>query len=619
MDHPSFGIAIVGRLLEAMGLRVGIISQPKSEKDYRKLGTPALGFFVTSGNIDSMVSHYTAAKRRRSDDPYTPGNKAGSRPDRAVIVYSQKLRELFGEIPIIIGGLEASFRRFAHYDYWDDAVRPSILPDSGADLLVYGMGEYQTREIARRLRAGEPISTMTDIRGTCFLTENPALLPAGAVSCASFDKVREDKKTYARAYAMQMEEQDHITGRAIVQKHGRAFLVQNPPMEPVEGEELDDVFRLPFTRSVYPMHESKGEVKAIEEIEFSIQHNRGCFGNCNFCSIAFHQGRVVSARSRQSVLEEAKRMIKSPRFKGYIHDVGGATANFRGPSCDKQRKHGMCKNRKCLAPTPCPNLKVDHTEYREMLEELRHLPGVKRVFVRSGLRFDYINADPDERFFTQLVKHHISGQLKVAPEHCSAAVLDKMGKPHISAYEKFSKTFYSTTKKVGKEQYLVPYLMSSHPGSTLRDAVELAVFLKRNNIRPEQVQDFYPTPGTASTCMFYTGLDPFTMEPVYVPRTPEEKAMQRALLQYYRPENRSVIIKALIKAGRADLVGTGKNCLVPPDKSFRERQNRQEQAHSGRRGGQTGGKGANSFAHTRGSSGANPRNKGAKAPKRKGR
>jgi uncharacterized radical SAM protein YgiQ len=566
VDHPSFGVAIITRLLESMGFRVAVVAQPKTDADYSRFGAPELGFFVTGGNIDSMVSHYTAAKRLRSDAPYTAGNRAGARPDRAVTVYCKRLRELYPDIPIMIGGLEASFRRFAHYDYWADTVMPSILLDSGADLLTYGMGENQTRAIAARLAAGEPISGLTDIRGTCFLGAQ-SQIPKDSVSCASYHKVSTNKESFARAYALQAAEQDHINGKAVIQKHTDSlYLIQNPPMPPLTTEELDVIYALPFERMYHPSYEILGGVKAIEEVEFSIMHNRGCFGGCNFCSIAFHQGRSVTARGKESVVEEARALTKSPRFKGYIHDVGGATANFRGPSCDVQLKKGICVHRKCLAPTPCPNLKVDHSEYLDILREIRALPKVKKVFVRSGLRYDYINLDKDKTFLRELVQHHVSGQLKVAPEHCSPTVLDFMGKPHISAFEKFMADFYTETKRAGKKQYLVPYLMSSHPGSTLKDAVALAVFLKKHNIRPEQVQDFYPTPGTASTAMFYTGLDPFTMKPVYIPRDPEEKAMQRALLQFYNPANRATVAKALRKAGRGDLIGTGPDCLIPPER-----------------------------------------------------
>lgn len=582
VDHPSFGVAIISRVLEAMGFRVGILAQPDvaSDRDFTRYGRPRLGFFVTSGNIDSMVAHYTAAGRKRSDDAYTAGNRAGRRPDRAVIVYSRRLKAIYPHCPVIIGGLEASFRRFAHYDYWQDGVRPSILADSGADLLSYGMGELQTREIARRLAAGEKAEALRDIRGTCWMA-GPGEIPRQGVSCASFQKVRDDKALYAKAYRLQAENQDHITGKTVIQKQGDNYLIQNPPMRPLTREELDQVFALPFARMYHPSYEALGGVKAIEEVEFSIMHNRGCFGGCSFCSIAFHQGRTVVSRSVESVVEEGRALTRSPRFKGYIHDVGGATANFRGPSCKKQETKGMCLHRRCLAPAPCPNLEVSHREYLDILRRLRELPGVKRVFVRSGLRYDYINLDRDNTFLRELVEHHVSGQLKVAPEHCSPGVLDRMGKPHIGAYLAFSRSYYAATKKIGKEQYLVPYLMSSHPGSTLGDAVELAVFLKKQNIRPEQVQDFYPTPGTASTCMFYTGLDPDTLEPVHVARTPEEKAMQRALLQYFRPENRELVRKALEKAGRRDLIGPGKDCLIP-GRSGGNAGNRQSRPPTGR-------------------------------------
>ena len=570
VDHPSFGIAIISRLLESLGYRVAILSQPRGGDDFTQYGRPQLGFFVTGGNIDSMVSHYTAAGRKRSDDPYIAGNKSGWRPDRALTVYCRKLRELYADTPIIIGGLEASFRRFAHYDCWDDSVRPSVLVENGADLLVYGMGERQTRQIARRLDAGEKISALTDIRGTCLLTDG-SNLPDGSVSCASFHKVAADKAAFARAFRMQAAEQDAVCGRPVVQQQGENFyLVHNPPAAPLKQSELDDIFALPFMRMYHPSYEKPGGVKAIEEVEFSIMHNRGCFGGCNFCAISFHQGRSVTSRSKQSVFAEAQAMTKSPRFKGYIHDVGGPTANFRRPSCQGQLTKGFCRERRCLVPTPCKNLEIDHREYLDILRGLRELPGVKKVFVRSGLRYDYIVADPDKSFLRELVAHHISGQLKVAPEHCSQSVLGLMGKPSIGVFERFSRDFYAATKKAGKEQYLVPYLISSHPGSTIHDAIALALFLKKQGIRPEQVQDFYPTPGTASTCMFYTGIDPFTGKPVYVPKSAREKAAQRALLQYYKPENRAVIAQALTEAGRADLIGAGPGCLIPGESKKRQ-------------------------------------------------
>ena len=565
VDHPSFGTAIISRVIEAEGYAIGVISQPdwRSDRDFTRLGRPKYGFFVNSGNIDSMVAHYTVAKRRRSQDAYTPGGVMGKRPDRAVIVYCQKLREIYGDVPLIIGGLEASLRRFAHYDYWDDTVRPSILVDSGADLLSYGMGELQTMEIVNRLAKGEDIHTLRDIRGTCYLCA-PAETPYGGAQCPDFAQVSSDKIAYCKATKIQMDQQDEIYGKIILQRHGNQMLVQNPPMRVLTTEELDRVYALPYARTWHPMYDAAGGVPGIEEVEFSIAHSRGCFGNCNFCSIAFHQGRKIAVRSEESVLAEAKLLTTLPNFKGYIHDVGGPTANFRHPSCKKQLTQGLCKGKKCLAPTPCPALETDHREYLEMLRKIRAIPGVKRVFIRSGIRYDYMMNDPDDTFFNELVEYHVSGQLKVAPEHCASDVLDAMGKPHIEVYKAFAEKFYRITKKLGKKQFLVPYLMSSHPGSTLKDAIELALFLKENHIHPEQVQDFYPTPGTVSTCMFHTGLDPYTLKPVFVPKTSEEKAMQRALLQYFMPKNRDLVLKALRKAGRYDLIGTGPNCLVAP-------------------------------------------------------
>lgn len=574
VDHPSFGIAIISRMLEAHGYSVGIISQPdwKSDRDFKKLGTPKYAFLVTSGNIDSMVAHYTSAKRKRSDDAYTAGGKAGKRPDRAVIVYCQKLREIYGkDMPIAIGGLEASLRRFAHYDYWDDKVRPSILVDSGADLLMYGMGEHQIIEIADRLANGVNIKDITDIRGICYLTE-PKNTPYGCAECPSYEQVAENKQSYAKACRQQYDQQDEIYGKTIIQRHGKQMLIQTPPALALTTEELDFVYSLPYTRAYHPDYESLGGVPGIKEVEFSITHNRGCFGFCNFCSIALHQGRKISVRSEKSILEEAEKLTKMPNFKGYIHDVGGPTANFRHTSCEKQLTMGLCKGKKCLAPKPCPNLNVDHTEYLDILRKLRNIKGIKRVFIRSGIRYDYLIEDKDDEFMKELIRYHVSGQLKVAPEHCSAVVLDMMGKPHIEAYKRFQQKFYDITKGMGKEQYLVPYLMSSHPGSTLKEAIDLALFLKENKIRPEQVQDFYPTPGTISTCMFYTELNPYTMEKVYVPKTSEEKAMQRALLQYFRPENKAIVLKALRKANRLDLIGNSPKCLVADDKPQQKKQ-----------------------------------------------
>lgn len=565
VDHPSFGAAIITRVLENKGFRVAVLSQPdwNGTADFIQFGKPRLGFFVTSGNIDSMVAHYTAAKRIRHDDAYTAGGIAGKRPDRAVIVYSNIIKRLYPDSPVIIGGLEASLRRFAHYDYWDDKIRPSILIDAKADLLSFGMGENQTIEIAQRLDSGESINEMHDILGTCYACPT-SRTPFAGVECPSYENVLSSKKEYAKSCRIQQDEQDHIRGKLIKQKHGRTMIVQNPPMPPLTQKELDWVYSLPYMRAYHPSYEKLGGVPGIREVEFSITHNRGCFGACNFCSIAFHQGRYVTSRSKKSILIEAEKLTHMPNFKGYIHDVGGPTANFRKPSCDFQENHGLCKGKKCLAPKPCPNLEVDHSEYLDILRSVRNINGIKKVFIRSGIRYDYLLKDKDDTFFRELVENHVSGQLKVAPEHCSAGVLDKMGKPHIEAYIDFSKRYFKYTGQANKEQYLVPYLMSSHPGSTLADAIELALFLKKNHIRPEQVQDFYPTPGTISTCMFYTGLDPYTMQEVYVARTEHDKALQRALLQYYNPKNRHLVEEALKRAGRYDLIGNDSKCLVRP-------------------------------------------------------
>ena len=570
VDHPSFGIAIISRVLEAEGLRVCILPQPQGVEDFTRFGKPRLGFFVSGGNIDSMVAHYTAAKRRRSDDAYTAGGKAGKRPDRATTVYCRRIREIYPDVPLIIGGLEASLRRFAHYDYWDNTVHPSILAESGADILTYGMGENQTIEIARRLLAGESVDTITDVKGTCVLVPTKSYTPRPCAEMPSFEQVKvptdAGKKQYAISCRIGQDEQDAVRGKTVIQRHGDKILVQNPPMPPLTTAEFDRVYELPYERNYHPSYEALGGVPGIEEVKFSITHNRGCFGACNFCSIAFHQGRQIATRSADSVVREAIKLTEMPDFKGYIHDVGGPTANFRHPSCDKQLTAGLCKGKKCLAPTPCPALKADHSDYLALLRRLRALPKVKRVFIRSGIRFDYLLEDKDDTFFRELVRYHVSGQLKVAPEHCSTPVLHAMGKPAIGIYKQFQKRFYELTKSMDKKQYLVPYLMSSHPGSTVKDAIELAVFLKKEGLHPEQVQDFYPTPGTVSTCMFYTGLDPYTLQPIYVPRTPAEKAEQRALLQYFRPENREVVLRALKSAGRGDLIGTAPHCLVTPDK-----------------------------------------------------
>lgn len=563
VDHPSFGASIITRVLQAREYKVAVISQPDWHKkdDFMRFGKPRLAFFISSGNIDSMVAHYTVAKKPRRTDAYTAGGVIGKRPDRAVIVYSNAIKNIYPDTPVVIGGLEASLRRFAHYDYWDDKVRPSILLDSKADLLIFGMGENQSIEIADRLNAGEDITSIHDVKGTVYAVDTKDT-PYVGVECPSYENVRSLKKEYAKASRIQQDEQDHIRGKVIKQKHGKKMIVQNQPMPPLTTDELDWVYSLPYMRTYHPMYEKFGGVPGIQEVEFSITHNRGCFGACNFCSIAFHQGRYITTRSKKSIIAEAKKLTAMPDFKGYIHDIGGPTANFRQPSCEFQKKHGLCKGKKCLAPKPCANLYSNHEEYLDILREVRALPGVKKVFIRSGIRYDYLLQDKDDTFFRELVKYHVSGQLKVAPEHCSAAVLDKMGKPHIEAYIEFSKRYFQYTDEVNKEQYLVPYLMSSHPGSTLNDAVDLALFLKKNHIRPEQVQDFYPTPGTISTTMFYTGLDPYTMEEVYSAKSPHDKALQRALLQYYNPKNFALVEEALRKIHRFDLIGNGDNCLV---------------------------------------------------------
>lgn len=566
VDHPSFGAAIITRVLEDCGYKVAVLSQPdwKNDADFLQFGKPRLGFFVTAGNIDSMVAHYTVAKRKRSDEAYTAGGKNGKRPDRAVTVYSNIIRRLYPDSVIIIGGLEASLRRFAHYDYWKNTVMPSVLFDSKADIISYGMGELQTIEMAKRLSEGYPVEALYDIRGICYAVKTSDYVPKTVVELPSYERVCESKKDYAIAARKELEEADAVRGKTLIQRHGNCILIQNPPMQPLDTKQLDYVYSLPYERWYPQCYEKLGGVPGIQEVLFSITHNRGCFGACNFCSLAFHQGRAVTVRSKQSVIDEAKSFLNDKRFKGYISDVGGPTANFRLPSCEKQKKAGLCKSRKCLAPTPCPNMQVSHTEYLDILRELRKLDGIKKVFIRSGIRFDYLMEDQSDEFFEELVKYHISGQLRVAPEHCSAAVLDRMGKPHIETYKKFCDKFYKLTGRMSKDQYIVPYLMSSHPGSTLKDAVELALFCKRENIHPKQVQDFYPTPGTISTCMFYTGIDPYTMKEVYVPKTEEEKSMQRALLQYFIPENKQKVIKALIKAGRKDLIGYDSKCLVQP-------------------------------------------------------
>ncbi len=584
VDHPSFGVSIISRVLEAAGFRVAILSQPdyKSCDAFREFGKPRLGFLVTAGNIDSMVAHYTVSKKKRTYDYYSAGGKMGARPDRATIVYCNRIREAYGDVPIIIGGLEASLRRFAHYDYWSDKVRRSILVDSGADILTYGMGEKILLRIAELLDKGVPVKKIRDVRGTVYMCQPEDKIHYDVAATFDYNELKTDDRKYAEAFGIQYKNQDSISGRAIIENYDGKLLVQNPPMPPLEREELDRVYALPYMRTYHPSYEALGGVPAIEEVRFSITHNRGCFGACNFCALAFHQGRTVRSRSHKSVLDEAKKICELKDFKGYIHDVGGPTANFRYPACEKQLRDGVCTTRKCLAPTPCKNIKVDHREYMDIISDIEKLPKVKKVFIRSGIRFDYLMLDKDESFFKKLVRDNVSGQLKVAPEHCSSAVLACMGKPNFSVYEGFRKRFFELTKSMGKEQYLVPYLMSSHPGSTLKDALELALCLKRDGYSPEQVQDFYPTPGTASTVMFKTGIDPLTMKKVYVATDYHEKQLQRALLQYNRPQNADLVREALTKLGREDLIGYSKECLVRPANGAQKRtdNNKKPAAHS---------------------------------------
>ena len=566
VDHPSFGVSIISRVLEAEGFRIAILSQPdyKSCEDFKRFGRPRLGFLVTGGNIDSMVAHYTVSKKRRSYDYYTAGGKMGRRPDRAVIVYCNRIREAYGDVPIIIGGLEASLRRFAHYDYWDDRVRRSILVDSRADILTYGMGENILVRIARLLDKGVPIKKIRDVRGTAFLAKVGETIHYEHIDLGDYDTLKEDKRAYAKAFSIQYKNTDAVNGKALVEYYGEKMLVQNPPMPPLEREELDRVYALPYARDYHPDYIAEGGVPAITEVKFSITHNRGCFGACNFCAIAFHQGRAVRSRSVESVVEEARKIAALPDFKGYINDVGGPTANFREPSCDRQAECGVCPSKKCLAPTPCKNLKVDHSEYARMLREIEDIDGIKKVFVRSGIRFDYLILDEDDTFFRQLVTHHTSGQLKVAPEHCSQNALMMMGKPPVEVFERFKSKFFKISREAGLEQYLVPYLMSSHPGTTMNDAVNMALWLKEWGYSPEQVQDFYPTPGTISTVMYYTGIHPMTGKAVYVTTDYHEKQLQRALLQYKKPENANLVREALRLAGREDLIGNGPECLIRP-------------------------------------------------------
>ncbi|HIS85495.1 MAG TPA: YgiQ family radical SAM protein [Candidatus Faecivicinus avistercoris] len=569
VDHPSFGLAIISRVLERAGYRVAMLPQPDWHtcEDFRRFGRPKIGFLVTAGVIDSMVNHYTAAKKPRSEDAYSPGGKAGRRPDRATIVYCNRIREAYADVPIAIGGVEASLRRFAHYDYWDDRVRNSILVDSGADVLMFGMGERAILRVAEWMRGEKPFSQMR-IPGTCVMAGE---IPEGFLEIESSETVAGDRTAYARAFAVQYAEQDPVRGRPIAQKHQKRYLLQNVPDLPLSQAELDVVYALPYVRTWHPMYADDGGVPAIDEVRFSIAAVRGCFGACSFCALTFHQGRIVTSRSRESILAEGRLLTEQPGFKGYIHDVGGPTANFRHPACEKQLKSGACKNRQCLFPSPCKNLIADHREFVDILRSLRALPGVKKVFVRSGIRYDYVLADRRGDFLDELVRHHVSGQLKVAPEHVSPNALKYMGKPPAEVYDRFVQRYKQANERAGLKQYLVPYFMSSHPGCTLDDAIALALYMKRTGQHPDQVQDFYPTPGTLSTAMFYTGIDPRDMKPVYVPRDPREKAMQRALMQYNKPQNHALVLAALRRAGREDLIGFGRECLVPPRLIAREK------------------------------------------------
>lgn len=566
VDHPSFGHAIISRVLEAHGYTVGIISQPdwKDDHSISILGEPRLGFLVAAGNMDSMVNHYTVSKKRRSTDAYTPGGVMGKRPDYATITYCNLIRRNYKKTPIIIGGIEASLRRLAHYDYWSDSLKRSILLDSGADLLLYGMGERSIVEVADALNSGLLVRDITFIDGTVYKTRKKEDI-YDAIFLPDYSELKADKKNYAKSFYVQYQNTDPFSGKRLAESYDyKTFVVQNPPSKPLTIEEMDDVYALPYMRTYHPSYEKAGGVPAISEVKFSLLSNRGCFGGCSFCALTFHQGRIIQVRSHESIIEEAKMLTKEPDFKGYIHDVGGPTANFRAPACKKQLKHGACPNKQCLFPKPCDNLIADHRDYRALLKQLRALPGVKKVFIRSGIRFDYLLADKDQSFLKELCEYHVSGQLKVAPEHISDAVLKYMGKPENSVYRRFVQSYQKMNEKIGRKQFLVPYLMSSHPGSTLKEAVELAEFLRDFGYMPEQVQDFYPTPSTLSTCMYYTGVDPRTMEPVYTAVNPHEKAMQRALIQYRNPKNYELVSEALHKAGRTDLIGFDKKCLIRP-------------------------------------------------------
>lgn len=573
VDHPSFGPAIISRLLERYGYKVCMIAQPdwKNDKSIDVFGRPRLGFLVCGGNMDSMVNHYSVSKKRRQKDAYSPGGQMGLRPDYATTVYCNLIRRTYKDVPIIIGGIEASLRRMAHYDYWSDKLKHSILVDSSADLLSYGMGEHSMIEIAEALDSGIDVKDITFVRGTCYRTKDISGVPEDSIILPDYDSLSKDRLEYARSFYTQYINTDPYSAKTLVEGYGnRGYVVQNPPAYPLTQMEMDDVYDLPYMNNYHPIYEEAGGIPAISEIKFSLTSNRGCFGGCSFCALTFHQGRIIQTRSHESLIKEAERMTHDPDFKGYIHDVGGPTANFRHKSCAKQDKYGVCTNKQCLFPEPCRNLKVDHKDYVELLRKLEAVPGVKKVFIRSGIRFDYVMADSNDEFLKELCEKHISGQLRVAPEHVSDNVLRMMGKPQNSVYEKFIDRYKRVNAKTGKQQYVVPYLMSSHPGSTLKEAVELAEYVRDIGYMPEQVQDFYPTPSTISTCMYYTGVDPRTMKPVYVPHNPHEKAMQKALMMYRKPENYDLVKEALIKAGRQDLIGFDKKCLIAPRKMDRK-------------------------------------------------
>lgn len=592
VDHPGFAAAVIGRVLESRGYRVGIISQPDwhSAEPFKALGRPRLGVLITAGNLDSMLNEKTAAKKFRSTDNYSPGGIAGKRPERATIVYANRMREAYKDVPIIIGGIEASLRRFAHYDYWSDKVRHSILLDSKADILSYGMGEHSVVEIADALAEGKTVAEMYHIRGICYVTSRPPISEK-TVLCPSYEEVKEDKKAFARAFKIQYEEQDPFYGRTIIQPSENRYVVQTPPALPLTTEEMDAVYELPFTRRWHPDYDACGGVPALHEVQFSLTSHRGCFGHCHFCAITSHQGPIVQNRSHESLIREAVHMTHLPGFKGYIHDVGGPTANFRHPACQKQLTAGVCRYRHCIGSETCPNLDTSHDDYLKLLQEIRRVPGVKKVFVRSGLRYDYLLADHNKKFVEELCRYHVSGQLKVAPEHVVKHVTDLMGKADVHAFLTFKNWFDEANRKLGKKQYLVPYFMSSHPGCTLADAITLAEFLRDMHMQPEQVQDFIPTPGSLSTAMYYTGMNPLTGEKVYVARRPEEKQMQRALMQYKNPANYDIVYKALCVAGRRDLIGYGSHCLIPPHRPGKARMEKAPGMTGKRRPGKSGQKG----------------------------